>query len=178
MKNITLFIFFSSMLGFSQAKYLTKSGVLNFEASVETFEEIKATNTNVTAIFNATNGQFAALALIRGFRFKNALMEEHFNESYAESDEFPKAIFKGELSDFSLDTVQNTYTINGTLSFHGVTKPIEDISVEVIPSKNTFRFKGTFVIAPNDFDIEIPSIVRSKIAERVSVVFDFEMIKK
>ena len=178
MKNITLFIIFSSMLGFSQAKYLTKSGVLNFEASVETFEEIKATNTNVTAIFNATNGQFAALALIKGFRFKNALMEEHFNESYAESDEFPKAIFKGELSDFSLDTVQNTYTINGTLSFHGVTKPIEDVSVEVIPSKNTFRFKGTFVIAPNDFDIEIPSIVRSKIAERVSVVFDFEMIKK
>lgn len=178
MKNITLFIILSSMLGFSQAKYLTKSGVLNFEASVETFEEIKATNSNVTAIFNATNGQFAALALVKGFRFKNALMEEHFNESYAESDEFPKAIFKGEITNFSLDTIQSTYVINGSLSFHGVTKAIDTVFVEVIPSKNTFRFKGTFVIAPNDFDVEIPSIVRSKIAERVSVVFDFEMIKK
>ena len=73
-------------MGFSQEKYLTKSGVLNFEASVEYFEEIKATNTNVTAILNTSNGQFAALALVKGFRFKNALMEEHFNENYAESD--------------------------------------------------------------------------------------------
>ena len=39
----------------------------------------------------------AALALVKGFRFKNALMEEHFNENYAESNEYPKAVFKGEL---------------------------------------------------------------------------------
>jgi hypothetical protein len=178
MKHITLFVFFISIVGFSQVKYLTKSGVLNFEASVETFEEIKAANSNVTAIFNASNGEFAALALVKGFRFKNALMEEHFNENYAESDEFPKAIFKGELTGFSLETIQNTYTINGTLSFHGVTQPIENVSVVVVASKNTFHFKGSFVIAPNDFDIEIPNIVRSKIADNVTVVFDFELIKK
>ena len=178
MKHITLFVFFISVMGFSQVKYLTKSGVLNFEASVETFEEIKASNSNVTAIFNASNGEFAALALVKGFRFKNALMEEHFNESYAESDEFPKAIFKGKLSNFSLETIQNTYTINGTLSFHGVSQPVENVSVEVVASKNTFHFKGSFVISPNDFDIEIPNIVRSKIADIVTVVFDFELIKK
>jgi hypothetical protein len=166
------------MAGFSQMKFLTKSGVLNFEASVETFEEIKATNSNVTAIFNASNGEFAALALVKGFRFKNALMEEHFNENYAESDEFPKAIFKGKLTGFSLEKIQNTYNISGALSFHGVTQPIENLSVEVVASENTFHFKGSFEIAPNDFDIEIPSIVRSKIADRVSVVFDFELIKK
>jgi polyisoprenoid-binding protein YceI len=178
MKHITLFVFFISIVGFSQVKYLTKSGVLNFEASVETFEEIKASNSNVTAIFNASNGEFAALALVKGFRFKNALMEEHFNENYAESDEFPKAIFKGKLTDFSLETIQNTYTINGTLSFHGVTQPIENVSVAVIASENAFHFKGSFVISPNDFDIEIPNIVRSKIADNVTVVFDFELIKK
>lgn len=178
MKHITLFVFFISIVGFSQVKYLTKSGVLNFEASVETFEEIKASNSNVTAIFNASNGEFAALALVKGFRFKNALMEEHFNENYAESDEFPKAIFKGKLTDFSLETIQNTYTINGTLSFHGVTQPIENVSVAVIASENAFHFKGSFVITPNDFDIEIPNIVRSKIADNVTVVFDFELIKK
>ena len=178
MKHLTLFVFFISVVGFSQVKYLTKSGVLNFEASVETFEEIKASNSNVTAIFNASNGEFAALALVKGFRFKNALMEEHFNENYAESDEFPKAIFKGKLTDFSLETIQNTYTINGTLSFHGVTQPIENVSVAVIASENAFHFKGSFVISPNDFDIEIPNIVRSKIADNVTVVFDFELIKK
>ena len=178
MKKIHLLFLFISFTGFSQSKYLTKSGVLNFEASVESFEEIKATNTNVTAILNTENGQFAALALVKGFRFKNALMEEHFNESYAESDEYPKAIFKGKLADFSLENIQNTYSISGTLSFHGVTKPIENVFVELSPSKNSFNFKGSFEITPNDFNIEIPSIVRSKIAEIVTVVFDFELIKK
>ena len=178
MKHIYLLFAFASVIGFSQEKYLTKSGLLNFEASVEAFEEIKATNTNVTAILNTANGQFAALALVKGFRFKNALMEEHFNENYAESDEFPKAIFKGELTGFSIENIQTTYSINGTLSFHGVTKPLENVSVEIIPSKNSFNFKGSFEITPNDFDIEIPSIVSSKIADSVTVVFDFELIKK
>ena len=106
MKNIYLLFLCISFTGISQEKYLTKSGVLNFEASVEAFEEIKASNSNVTAIFNAANGQIAALALVKGFRFKNALMEEHFNENYAESDLYPKAIFKGELVGFSLDPLQ------------------------------------------------------------------------
>ena len=178
MKHIYLLFAFASVIGFSQEKYLTKSGLLNFEASVEAFEEIKATNTNVTAILNTANGQFAALALVKGFRFKNALMEEHFNENYAESDEFPKAIFKGELTDFSIENIQTTYSINGTLSFHGVTKALENVSVEITPSENSFNFKGSFEIAPNDFDIEIPSIVSSKIADSVTVVFDFELMKK
>ncbi|MDB9955089.1 YceI family protein, partial [Flavobacteriaceae bacterium] len=171
MKHLCILFAFVSVLGFSQEKYLTKSGLLNFEASVEAFEEIKATNTNVTAILNTANGQFAALALVKGFRFKNALMEEHFNENYAESDEFPKAIFKGELSGFSIENIQTTYSINGTLSFHGVTKTLENVSVEITPSENSFNFKGLFEIAPNDFDIEIPSIVSSKIADSVTVVF-------
>ena len=178
MKNLYLLFLFISVTGVSQGKYLTKSGVLNFEASVEAFEEIKATNSNVTAILNSTNGQFAALALVKGFRFKNALMEEHFNENYAESDLYPKAIFKGELVGFSLDALQTTYTINGTLSFHGVTKPLENVSVNIAPSKNGFLFKGAFEIAPNDFNIEIPKIVSSKIADSVAVIFEFELLKK
>ncbi|MDB4289771.1 YceI family protein [Flavobacteriaceae bacterium] len=178
MKHLCILFAFVSVIGFSQEKYLTKSGLLNFEASVEAFEEIKATNTNVTAILNTANGQFAALALVKGFRFKNALMEEHFNENYAESDEFPKAIFKGELSGYSIENIQTTYSINGTLSFHGVTKTLENVSVEITPSENSLNFKGLFEIAPNDFDIEIPSIVSSKIADSVTVVFDFELMKK
>lgn len=178
MKNIYLLFLCISFTGISQEKYLTKSGVLNFEASVEAFEEIKAANNNVTAIFNSANGQIAALALVKGFRFKNALMEEHFNENYAESDQYPKAIFKGELVGFSLDSLQTSYTINGTLSFHGITKPLENVSVEVKSSGNSFTLQGTFEITPNDFDIEIPKIVSSKIADSVGVVFEFELTEK
>ena len=131
MKSVYLFFTLISFFAFSQEKYLTKTGMLVFEASVPSFEEIKATNTNVTAIFNASNGEFATLALVKGFRFKNALMEEHFNESYAESDSFPKAIFKGVVEGFKENNALNNYLINGTLDFHGVTEKIQNINVQI-----------------------------------------------
>lgn len=178
MKNIHLLFLLISFVGFSQSKYLTKSGVLNFEASVESFEEIKATNTNVTAILNTENGQFAALALVKGFRFKNALMEEHFNESYAESDSFPKAIFKGVVEGFKENNALNNYLINGTLDFHGVTEKIQNINVQIKKLDSKLTFKGNFELNPKEFDIEIPKIVSSKIADKVIVVFEFTMVKK
>jgi len=109
-----------------QTKYLTKTGSLTFEASVPSFEEVKATNSAVTAIMNEENGEFAALALVKGFRFKNALMEEHFNENYAESDDFPKAIFKGKMTRKSL---KDPALLDGELTFHGKTKAFKGIEV-------------------------------------------------
>ena len=41
--------------------------------------------------------KLAALAIVKGFRFKVALMEEHFNENYAESQRYPKAKFVTQL---------------------------------------------------------------------------------
>ena len=177
MKRAFLLFTFISFLGFSQEKYLTKSGLLNFEASVSSFEEIKATNTNVTAIFNAANGQFATLALVKGFRFKNALMEEHFNESYAESDIYPKAIFKGRLIGYTENNTLIAYPIKGSLDFHGVTKNIQNVTVQIINSENKITFKGAFELNPEEFDVEIPKIVSSKIADTVSVIFEFNMTK-
>ena len=147
MKLVCVLFTFISFLGFTQEKYLTKTGLLSFEASVASFEEIKATNTNVTSIFNASNGQFAALALVKGFRFKNALMEEHFNESYAESDNYPKAIFKGTLKGYTENNTLNSYRIEGTLNFHGVTKTLENVNVDVKASKSSLNFKGVFKLS-------------------------------
>ncbi len=55
-------------------------------------------------------------------------MEEHFNENYMESDDFPKAYFIGIISDFSLDQLSNKvikFPLKGTLTMHGVTNAIE-----------------------------------------------------
>ena len=90
--RLVVFLFLTGIgTAFSQGKFLTKSGAITFEASVPSFEEVKATNDKVTAIINTETSDIAALALVKGFRFKVALMEEHFNENYAESDKFPKA---------------------------------------------------------------------------------------
>ena len=152
-------LLFISISSFSQDKYLTKTGTVTFEASVPSFEEVKAKNENTTAILNTKNGEFAALVLVKGFRFKNALMEEHFNENYAESDDFPKAIFKGSITDFSLETIANETSLsyNGSLTFHGKTKTVENKKLTIAKNADgEIVLSGTFIANVSDFDIEIP----------------------
>ena len=169
---------FINAFGFTQSKYLTKTGVISFEASVPSFEEVAAKNNSVTAIINIENGEIAVLALINGFQFKNALMEEHFNENYAESNQYPKAIFEGKIENYSKENIQGSLKIYGSLTFHGVTKIVKEIPVTITKVRDEINIDGIFKLKASDFKIEIPKIVRNKIAEDVNVSFSFKMIKK
>ncbi|MBR9846315.1 MAG: YceI family protein [Algicola sp.] len=178
MKTISILLLLICSSTLAQSKFITKTGVINFEASVPSFEEVSATNESVTAIVNTENGEIAALALVKGFRFKNALMEEHFNENYAESDKFPKATFKGKLVDFSLEKNETTYLLNGEISFHGKTIAIQNVIVKASIHVDKIILTGEFITKASDFDIEIPKIVRNKITEDITITFQFEMIQK
>lgn len=180
MKNLLCLLVLACMSTFAQNKYITKTGTINFEASVPSFEEVAAKNNSVTAIFNTENGEIAALVLVKGFRFKNALMEEHFNENYAESDKFPKATFKGKTENFDLKNMKSSYVINGQLTFHGKTEILENISISISISteKSMIKINGAFSAKASDFDIEIPKIVSKKISEDIKVSFQFDLLKK
>lgn len=180
MKKLILLVVLVSLQTLGQNKYLTKTGYLKFEASVPSFEEVKAENKAVTAILNTENGEFAALALVKGFRFKNALMEEHFNENYAESETYPKATFKGRVKNFSLDDLNSSksWTITGELNFHGKTKTLEGVAVQITQKGEQLILSGTFEVRSSDFNIDIPKIVRNKVSETVEVYFLFELTKK
>lgn len=181
MRTLLFLLTFISAHTFAQTKYLTKTGTVNFEASVPSFEEVKATNNSVTAIINTDNGDFAALVLIKGFRFKNALMEEHFNENYAESDKYPKATFKGVVQDFKTSKLSNQekkFLIHGELNFHGKTKLLEDLTTYISTDGNSITISGSFKTSASDYDIKIPKIVRNKIAQDIEVFFKFNMKKK
>ena len=102
-------------------------------------------------------------------------MEEHFNESYVESDNYPKAIFKGELVGYSKNSSSNSYPIKGTLNFHGVTRTIEVVWAEIDTEKDKLSFRGSLELNPTEFDVDIPKIVSFKIAKTVAVVFDFNL---
>ena len=180
MKNILYIFLLVSTCLFSQTKYLTKTGIVNFEASVPSFEEVKATNNATTAIINTENGEFAALVMVKGFRFKNALMEEHFNENYAESDTYSKATFKGQMVDFDASKLNqnSTFKLNGRLTFHGVTKTLEGVNVILTQENDEIKMTGHFKTLASDFNIKIPKIVSNKIAENIEVSFNFVMKKK
>jgi len=180
-KVIYLIALLISISVYSQNRYLTKTGTVKFEASVPSFEEVKAINKSVTAIINSETGEFAALVLIKGFRFKNALMEEHFNENYAESNLYTKATFKGRIIDFSLDGLNskaNTFSLKGVLTFHGKTKTLEGLIIEIKKKEDLIIVSGNFMADASDFDIKIPKVVRSKISEDIKVSFEFKLQKK
>ncbi len=180
MKLILYIALFICSISFGQNKFITKTGTLSFEASVPSFEEVAAKNNSVTAIVNTDNGEIAALALVKAFRFKNALMEEHFNENYAESDTFPKATFKGKLLDFSFEKLNetNNFFIEGDLEFHGVTKKFSKIPVTLEYIKDKIILSGNFSARASDFNIEIPKIVQNKVSDEVQIAFSFELLKK
>ncbi|WP_067035448.1 YceI family protein [Allomuricauda sp. CP2A] len=167
-------------LGFTyaQQRYVDRKGVVVFEASEKLFEPVKAKNESVSVLFDASNNKIASLALMRGFHFKNSLMQEHFNENYIESDQYPKALFKGEIVDFDIDHASSTtqeYVVKGTLEIRRIAKKIET-TVQIQRIDNVMAIKGSFIVLPVDFNIEIPKIVENKIAKKVLVKLDFKLI--
>ncbi|WP_395045296.1 YceI family protein [Flavobacterium sp.] len=174
-KLLTIILLFLSLFTFGQNKLITKNGTITFEASVPSFEEINAKNDGVTCIINTKTGEIASLALVKGFRFKIALMEEHFNENYIESDAHPKATFKGKIENFDyskLSTESKNYNIKGKLELHGKTKEI-NIIASIKKNSTGLAFISNFSVNTDDFGIKIPNMVSKKVSKKVDLKLDF-----
>jgi hypothetical protein len=118
---------FITLLSFSlQAqKIFTKNGNISF-FSKTSIENISASSNQAACVLDASNGNLQFSILIKSFIFKKALMQEHFNENYMESNAFPKATYKGQITDiskvdFNKDGVYHVAT-TGELTMHGVTQ--------------------------------------------------------
>src|SRR4051812_38889326 len=81
---------------YSQEKFYTKSGKISFYSKA-TVENIEAHNRSVTCVLDSKTGNLQFSVQVKGFEFEKALMQEHFNENYLETDRFPKAEFKGQI---------------------------------------------------------------------------------
>ena len=176
MKKILIlvcFVFAGNVI-FSQ-KMMTRSGEIKFEASMPAFEEVSANNNSASCIFDEASGDLAALVLIKGFKFKVPLMEEHFNENYMESSQYPKATFKGKILNFDaakLSTSKAIYDLEGDLTIHGITKKIKT-KITLVVNAGKVNITSSFLVRSQDYKIEIPSLVKNKIAESVKVVINF-----
>jgi polyisoprenoid-binding protein YceI len=172
MKKIIFLIILSvSCIVFSQEKMINKSGTIIFEASVPSFEEVKATNYTATFVLNPATGEIASLVLMKGFRFKIALMEEHFNENFIESEKYPKAIFKGKIEDFDVNSLTanpKDFIIKGKLELHGIAKEIA-ISAKISKTTLVIKLSSAFTVNASDFNIEIPAVVKNKLTNKVTI---------
>jgi hypothetical protein len=174
-KTLLTITLFASLALSAQDKMITKTGKITFEASVPAFEEVKAKNEGVTCVLNPKTGEIASLALMKGFRFKLALMEEHFNENYINSDTYPKATFKGKIENFDSATLTATakdFTIKGKLELHGKTDDVTSIA-KIRKTDAGIEIITNFTVNTNDYDIAIPNVVKSKVSNKVKVKAEF-----
>ncbi len=161
-------------------QYTTRTGKISFFSGTPV-ENIEAVSNQAAASLDAGTGKLNVQMLIKSFRFKKRLMEEHFNENYMESDRYPKAVFDGRITDMSQAdlTKAGSYpvTAEGVLTMHGVSRDV------VIPGNLTVAdgnvtAAASFIVKPADYKIKIPSMVRKNIAEEISVTINLVLNEK
>jgi polyisoprenoid-binding protein YceI len=152
----------------------SRNGHISFYSSAK-LEDIEAHNYQVSSSLNTETGEMKYVVLIKSFQFKKALMQEHFNENYMESDKYPKSTFLGKITDlsevhFDKDGTYNVQ-VKGDLSIHGVTKNITADGTITVKGSD-IAIKSKFPVRVKDYNITIPSVVSEKIAEVVDVTVD------
>ena len=159
----------------AQNIFFTKDAKINFNSSTP-IEDIIAESNQATTFIDIEKNELKFSVLTTSFKFRRALMEEHFNENYMESaknKDFSKAKFSGKITS-PIDWKSEkpvVVEVKGDLSMHGVTKQIT-LKANITPGKAKILANAEFKVTPEEFSINIPSAVRDKIAKEVTIKVD------
>ncbi|MGB0508863.1 MAG: YceI family protein [Schleiferiaceae bacterium] len=164
MKKLFTLLALTLGLSLSAQQYMTRQGSLTFDAG-SPLEDIVATSNSATAVYDVQDGKLGVQVLMTSFEFKRALMQEHFNENYAESEVYPKAVFKGKFE---------AGRAIGALTIHGVTKDV-DVPAKLDLSKETAHLVAEFAVTIEEYGIAIPSAVANKIDKQAKIIVDCKM---
>jgi polyisoprenoid-binding protein YceI len=159
--------------------YFTRSGDVSF-FSWTPIEDIKANNKQVTCVLDMETGKTSFRIPIRGFTFKNGLMQEHFNESYLESEKYPNAGFNGKIEnwkDFIITEKPQKVIIAGEMTIHGVTNSIKESGL-LYQVNEKVKGEAVFKVMLEDYKVKIPKILIKNIAESVEIKMNLELNKK
>lgn len=182
MKNIifAILLLCGAISASATDKLTSKNGFIGFYSKTS-LETIDAKNNQVASVLDTKTGSIAFSLINKSFKFPKALMEEHFNENYMESSKYPKSTFSGKLLDFdtALLSTDGSYKVNveGKLTIHGVTKQIK-VPGTIEVKDGTVLAKSKFNVVPEDYGIEIPSLVRDKIGKQMAITVEIKYDSK
>jgi len=170
-RTVILFTISFLFLAANGQKFLTKNGYIGFFSHTP-IEDIKGDNNQVASVLDISTGDLVFQVLVKSFHFEKALMEEHFNENYMESDKFPKSTFRGKITNLSTVDFNRPgkydVTVEGDLNMHDVTNKVSvKGTVEVV--QGGVNASSKFNIVPEDYKINIPGVVRDNIAKNLEV---------
>ncbi|TGE22039.1 YceI family protein [Hymenobacter aquaticus] len=159
----------------AQGKYSTRAGLISF-FSATPIEDIEARSTQANGVLDLNTGQLAFSVPMKSFVFRRTLMQEHFNENYVESDKFPRSTFAGTVLNFQPGSLHQggpqSVVVEGDLTIHGVKRRVK-VPGTLELKDDYLLISAKFSVAPADYDIEIPALVRENIAKSVAVTVSF-----
>jgi polyisoprenoid-binding protein YceI len=177
MKKTTIMLFAILMCGiaFSQ-KMITRAGEIKFDATYPGATDlVYATNSTVSSVFDKGTGDIVVQAMVKSFKFKLPLMEEHFNENYMESDKFPKANFKGKILDY--DGKAGNYDVEGDLTIHGVTNKVKT-KMAISNDGSKVIISGSFTVKLSDYKLQVPALAKKTLSETAKVTLKLPLENK
>ena len=157
----------TTKMALATATPLQKDTILSFSTKKGSIKFISPTDPDVSAINNEVSSKISATGelrfslLFKGFQFKYAEMQTHFNEEYVESEKYPRANFTGSIQniksiDFAKDGVYSA-NIVGTLTMHGVTKPVKTTATLNI-RKGKIAATAALHVLMADFNIDASAV--------------------
>lgn len=160
-------------------RFITKNGFVHFFSNTS-MEKIEADNKQVNSALDITTGDFIFKMLMKSFEFEKALMQEHFNENYVESDKFPNAEFKGKVMNMKeINFTKNgSYPaiIDGNLTIHGVTKKVQEKGTFIVKD-GKINGQSKFQISLKEFNVIIPKTVVNNISDMIEITVDVNLTK-
>lgn len=154
----------------AQKLYGTRNAKVSFIATND--EDVKAVNNEVASRLS-DKGEISFSLLIKGFKFEYAEMQEKFNNDYAESNKFPRAEFKGTISNIKdiNFTKDGNYkaVVKGNLTLHGVSKPVT-VNGTITVKGGKVSATGKFPIVMKDHNIDA-SAVTEKVNAEINAVY-------
>jgi polyisoprenoid-binding protein YceI len=166
----------TGFLGIAQDKYYTKAGNIQFDATAaKSPEKITGENHASVCVLDTKTGALQFSVPMSGFEFEKALMQEHFNENYVETKLFPKAEFRGSITNNAevQFTKDGTYKVKvkGNLVMHGVTKEVVTEG-EILVKGGKISAKAGFTVTLLDYNIKIPTVVADKVGTQARILVD------
>ena len=175
-----LFLSITSM--YAQDIFTTSNAKVSFHSKTPV-EDIDAISNKVASVLNIKTKQIYFKIQNTSFQFKAKLMQEHFNENYAESTKFPKSEFKGNIAEnanvnYTKDGVY-VVKVKGQLTLHGETKEVET-SGTVSVKGGSISLAATFNINLEEYKVNVPTVVGDKVSKTAKITVDcaLEPLKK
>jgi polyisoprenoid-binding protein YceI len=176
MKKTILFILVSFAINSFGQKMISRTGEIKFDATVSgAIDNVSAVDNTATAILEKSSGDFVVQSMVKSFKFKLPLMQEHFNENYMESDKYPKTTFKGKIVKY--DQKSGVYDVEGDLTIHGVTNKVKT-KMNVTSTDAKVTVSGSFTVSLKNYNLEVPALAKKTLSETAKISIKIDLTKK